>query len=73
MKKLIVIACLLLSFNLNSQIIDTNPGLNNFLMLLLEKGILDERINSDRRITREGINAFIEKRSPDWKDEWFGK
>jgi len=69
MKKLIVIACLLLSFNLNSQIIDTNPGLNNFLMLLLEKGILDERINSDRRITREGINAFIEKRSPDWKDE----
>jgi len=69
MKKLIVIACLLLSFNLNSQIIDTNPGLNNFLMLLLEKGIFDERINSDRRIAREGINAFIEKRSPDWKDE----
>ena len=53
MKKLIVIACLLLSFNLNSQIMDTNPGLNNFLMLLLEKGILDERINSDQRIARE--------------------
>jgi hypothetical protein len=62
MKKLFLIASLLLSFNLHSQLIDTNPALNKFLMLLLENGILDERINSDREIARElcttnGISA----------------
>ena len=53
MKKLFLIVSFLLSFNLNSQLIDTNPALNNFLMLLLENGILDERINSDREIAEE--------------------
>jgi hypothetical protein len=47
----------LLPFNLNSQLIDTNPALNKFLMLLIENGILDERINSDREIAKELCTA----------------
>jgi hypothetical protein len=53
MKILILIVSFLLPFNLNSQLIDTNPDLNNLLILLLENNILEERINSDQEIARE--------------------
>jgi|ETNmetMinimDraft_8_1059916.scaffolds.fasta_scaffold73025_2 hypothetical protein len=58
MKKLVLIVIFLLSFNLNSQPTDTKFVLNDFLMLLLENRILDEKINSQREIAKTTCEAY---------------